>query len=511
MKRQQMFSPITKNITTISAAWRKVIYYLCLKPIMKPYKQKKQTNDFMRSTIFTAFSFLFSLISYSQVNIKDDLKKLNIYEYYHKTETDSLLLNPDEVNISPFSTDNINPNFSNLNNPAWLSNIPKDNKVLLIGESHYSTLIHNIRNHIIFSINKTNYYPLIIFEQQYSITPFVNYYLSLKDDVKAKNFFSSTLTNFVDTKGDSTLYELLRNWNKQNPDKMIEVGFSDLEFNADLTYDKILKPYFLNLHLNSSKIDSIFNLKPDDLFSTLESLVKKAEKEKLVGDFPFIDNKYIKNVISNLKYTSDFFNLNRSQLGIYYRQKGIIHNLTNENVFGKKLKNSKVIIYCGGFHATNRVEYPDGGNIFREGSYLTYDYKKTKGKTYSIMIEGLAYNLGEMSRISLDNKFSGSQYKDIATRLKKAYDQKLIDSDKPYFAFDDKNDFFKMIAHFGFKYKTNAFLLNSCNWGKLINDPKSTNTDLQYLIEYYKKKINQYDKYIYINYSPIEVLREKIK
>lgn len=460
----------------------------------------------MKSFIITTFSVLLSLISYAQT-VKDDLKKLNIYEYYHKAETDSMLLNPDEISISPFSTDDINPNFSNTNDLTWLGNIPKSNKVILIGETHYSNYIHNIISRAIFGINKTDYYPLIIFENQYSKTPFVNYYLGLTDDSKAKEYFNNTLTNLINTKDDSTLYEHIRNWNKLNPNKKIEVGFSDIEHNSEKTFS-ILKPYFAKLHIEKKAIDSVFNLWPSDaFFDNMEAFIGKAEKEKIVGDFPFIDIKYIKNVVSNLRYTYYFYYLDENQL-TYYRAKGIIHNLTDENVFGKTLKNSKVIIWGGGYHASNHIQYPIGGNFFREGSYLNFEFTPTKGKTYSIMIESIAFTLGKMAGVSLENKSSGYQYREITTRLKKAYNQKLIDADKPYFAFNTKDEFLKMVAHFGFKYGSNALLVNSCNWEKLIKNSKNSK-DLQDTIDSHKKEINQYDQFIFIPYSPIDVLRER--
>jgi hypothetical protein len=356
---------------------------------------------------------------------------------------------------------------------------------------------------VLFAINEADYYPLLIIEEQYSLTPFVNYFLAQKDDSEAIAYFKNNLSSFIIYKEDSLLFQDIRRWNKTHPEKLIQVGFSDMEWNREKTINGILKPYFKKISTDPTRFDSLFNLGLSTGFlSGIKPLMDKAVEANLVGDFPFITVGYIQNVITNLQATLD-----SKTNYMTARQKGIIHNLTDDKVFGKFFKNSKVLFHGGGYHMTTHFKDSSGYNFLREGSYFTYDYPETKGKTYSIMLEWYALELGSMSGINIDKSFMGSQYKDIITRMEKAYNAGFLKPGKPYFLFGDtRNEFTDLIIHKAYQYGNSALLLNSVNWSNMFK--KSENKpDIRKVINEQKDNIGLYDSYIFIPYSPIEVIR----
>lgn len=456
----------------------------------------RSRNLILILTIWLSYS------SFSQ-SLSDSLAKFKIYNYPSKNELDSLFYSPKDILLSKLITDDISADFSNIQDLKWVQQIAIKNKVILIGETHYSTFIQNLRNRILFAINQSDYYPLVILENAYSLTPFVNHFLTMSDDGKASDYFKKSISKFTTNVEDSIFYEHIRRWNKTHSNKKIEVGFTDMEWDSKTTLDEILKPYFAKLPVRKESLDSLFNLGLTEGFlSGIEPLMKKANESKLQGDYSFINVRYIQNVLSNLKYT--FFSLGHSF--DFYRQKGIIHNLTNDSVFGKIFKSSKVLMHGGGQHMATHYQFPFGGNFLTEGSYLSYEFKQTVGKTHSIMIEGIAFQLGEMSKIDMSKTFAGQQYKSILSRMKKAYNAGFLKADKPYFAFDTRDAFTDLIVHHSYKENATAFYVNEINWVNLKKRSSLRNGYLEMISER-QDNVKKYDSYVYIPFSPVTILR----
>ena len=93
-------------------------------------------------------------------------------------------------------------------------------------------------------------------------------------------------------------------------------------------------------------------------------------------------------------------------------------------------------MYGGGNHMKSKHYYGVGDNFISEGSYLNFDNESTKGKVYSIMLNGMSFSLGKMKDINLDNSISqGIQYRKIISRMQKAYKEGLLNSNENYFLF----------------------------------------------------------------------------
>jgi len=455
-----------------------------------------------RLVLIVLSAFVYFNSAWGQMDNPDSLALHGIYAYPSDADLQKLVLNASAFTVSELSVDDINGEFSNISDLQWLKPIAIENKVLLIGETHYSNYINNLRNRIILAVNQYDYFPLLILENRYSLTPFVNHFLSISSESEAKEFFSEQLSEFVITVEDSLLFDHIRRWNIQHIDKPIGVGFTDMEWNNKTTKEKILKPYFQRLDIDQGQIDSIFDLGFTQAFiDGAEFLFRKAQAEQIRGEYAYITPRYIENVITNLKYTLYCYNINFD----YYRQKGIIHNLTDEAVFGKKLESSKAIIYGGGYHTPTHQEFPFGGNFFTEGSYLTFDFAPTKGKTYSVMLEGLAFTLGKMADADASGVFAGRQYKNILERMQRAYSDGFLNPDKPYFAFGSRNSFTDIISHIAYQENASALLIDDIQWDVLYQTDVEDET-LQ-MIEKIREESMRYDRYIYIPHSPLNILR----
>jgi len=434
------------------------------------------------------------------------LDALGIQNYPHKDSIDCIFTD-NLVEVSPLNFKDINNDFSNIADLNWIKTIAKDKKVILLGESHYFQYIANLRNRILFALNTYYYYPLLVLEQPYSKTPFVNHYLMIENDIKAKEFINDVYYLITD-EAEYSLLQHIRRWNKTHPPKPIHIGYSDVEHDWRTTITKILVPYFklIDNKFSYNDLGEFENVK--NLFPTLDSLIVIAKAKNLIGSYKFITSDYIKNVISNLKslYYSRVYN------DRFYRQKAIIRNLTSPDYLGKFLTNEKVLIHAGYRHAPTHFPLPDGGNFFREGSYLTYDYEPTKGKTYSIMIDALSYSLGKMKNIDVLSSClrQGSQYVHTIFRMQAAYSKGLIDPSKFYVVYDDpdpKNQFIKLLIKKGYEYENKPILIKEICWSEML---EKTSGNIYDSINKHKEKIERYDSFIFIPQSPIIVARKKL-
>lgn len=436
------------------------------------------------------------------------LADFNISNYYSQEEAQNNAFEKSEKEAILISTSDINQTFSNIDDLNWLKDIAVNSKVVLVGETHYSRYIGYLKSRIFFALNTYGYYPLIVIEQSYSQTQYVNHFIHLKEDKAAAEFFNAELNQLVGTKEDSIFFEHLRQWNKEHDDKPVTIGGADLEFSYDVMLERILKPYFYGLKgIDKLKVDSVMALKQsNEFFVEVKPLLEVAKEQKLIGKYPFITTSYISNVILNFESTNNALQL---EFG-YYRQKSIIRNLTDERFFGSYLNNNKVMLYGGGSHTKTHFQFPDGGNFLSEGSYLTYDYAPTKGKTHSIMLEGMAFILDKMSGRDLNECIGqGMQYKKIVTRMKKAFDKGLLKEDKPYFIFYDRNDFEKLIIEQAYQHNGSAVMLTDKSWASITTTSKTLVGDLAKAVRAVKEKKDLYDSYVFVPYSPLVVARKK--
>lgn len=435
------------------------------------------------------------------------LKDLKIEDFFALEETENNVIKNSIDNIETFSNEDINVDFTNIEDLAFLSKISKENKIVMVGETHYSKNITNLRNRIFFALNTFDYYPLIIIENSYSITEYSNYFIHIKNDDDAKKFLENELSNFLYTEDDLLFLNQLRTWNNKNI-KQLSIGGSDLEFTYENILEKILKPYFYKLkNIDKTKIDAIINLgknQSNDFFTQITPFLKESKEENIIGNYPFINPQYISNIITNFSSTNNAFRYSFE----YYRQNSIIRNLTDNSFFGKTLKDKKVMIHGGGEHMKSHFIYPENANFFSEASYLNNDYKLTKNKTYSIMLECLAYSYGEMKNRKLKDCISqGSQYNSMIKTFQKGFEKGIINEQKPYFIYENRNEVSKFYSQY--YYKNQSISISTENWEK-IKKLNFENDDLtKEFIKSKDENFRDYDKYIIIPAS--EIVSARIK
>jgi len=394
----------------------------------------------------------------AQTTNKQKLMNMEIYPY-ESIKSEINYFNESWINCKTISLEDINNDFSNIQDLDWLRNVSKEKKAVFVGENHFYKYTQNLRNRILFALNTFDYYPVIIFEEPYSFSAFVNYYLQLSDEKQANTFYEQDLYNMITTKEEYDLLQHIRRWNKSHPDKIITTGYRDVEKTQDelsTTINQIIVPYFqiLNPKYNIDwKVVLSGNF--EGLIYEFRQNLEKAKKSNLIGKYPFITPQYISTVIDNLESSNNTLYKDFK----YYRQKAIIRNLTDTNFLGKYLQNGKILIHGGSIHLSTNVNSDSANNIW-EGSYLTNVFEYTKGKTYSIKVDGIARALGETANIDSFYIEPALGYKGMLEKMKKAYKDGLIKANDCYFVsiYDQTlNDYYKFWIQKGRDYNGQGY------------------------------------------------------
>ena len=455
------------------------------------------------------FFLIFSSILVSAQNDSVRTQKLNeieLYPFPTRGELENILLADFDIEFSEISHSDINIEFSNIEDLNWIKNIAKENGVILLGEDHHHKYITHFRNRLFFAINTFDYYPLIVFEGQYSYTGYINYYLSIEDDNESEIFFNEELHPMISYQEDYEFLNHIRRWNKINPQKLIKVGYSDVEHDFRTTINRILIPYFHGFDPGSLKDIQIEFVVLDELISLFRQQLEKAKSYNYIGKYPFITPEYISTVIDNIEalFYAEFHSFD------YYRQAAIIRNLTDENFLGKLWKNQKVFIHGGAWHTASKLSNPKIGGYIREGTYLSNVYEPTMNKVYSIRARGLAKSLDEMYDIDIDScVYTGETYNYYLSRLQKAYKNKLINPNDFLFIRHKPNSLDSLIIKKNYSSNSNILKLDYISNKDIrsrIFMPK-TNYYTEYKWTYYD--IDWFDLNIVFIKSPIQVARNR--
>ena len=461
--------------------------------------------------ILSFFSALFITLSQSiaqEHNKKKlTLEELHITNYPSRSELNEITLPVEKyLKVSSLNSDDIDSTFSNINDLFWLEPIAKQYKVIMVGEDHYYKYIQNLKNRILFALNTFDYFPYYIFEAEYSLTPYLDYYLFIKDDLEAEKYVEG-IHDFIGDQSTMNLLNHIRRWNKQHPNKPIHIAFSDIEHNYRRTFRSILKPYFskIDTSVTSWDIDRYPDL--ESFFPSMDSLIVTAKKQNAVGKYPFETPEFIETVLINLK--SLFYSSSYS--GMYYRQKAIVRNLTDARFLGNYLTQHKVLLHGGSNHMPTHFIFPANANFLREGCYLTHDFEPTRGKTFSITVNGGAFSLGDMKDINfLSIIRQGSGYMGLIYYLQTAYENELISADDYYFVDEQVNDFKKLLLKEAMKFDNCPLLIDHIDWDELISAADRHGLNKK---EFQQQKsiMEKYDINIFVPKSPVMVARTRNK
>ena len=422
-----------------------------------------------------------------------------IWPYPENRELEKFRFPESWIQVQTISPDDVDSSFSNFDDLTWLRPIAKQNKVFLLGESHYYHIIHNLRNRVLFALNTFDHYHLILLELQYSYSGYFDYYVGIVDDNEARRFYENVMYEMVTKAEIYTLLEHLRRWNRLHPDKRIHIGGYDIEHDYVTTLRHIIIPYFQSLDPNFKPfLDRITFQDLEALLPKLEKRLQEAEAKNFVGDYPFLTPQYIRSILENLKST---YYAKQYDFKIY-RQRAMIRNLTDPLFFGNFFLKGKVMIHAGSAHIATHFR-PKGGNFLCEGSYLSFDFKPTKGKTYSVRVQGLAYLMGVMADVNLDSCLHhGTYYRSIIEKFQRAYRRGLVSPNK-YYLYKKPNVFNKIVLKLAYEYDHLPMLITKVEWDKVIKALERLSVKAFVTLLNEKSIFNRYDANIFVPKSPI--------
>ncbi|UOB18480.1 hypothetical protein [Abyssalbus ytuae] len=462
----------------------------------------------MKNKLFILSFLCVSAFLSAQDNLSkaQQLEQIGLYKLPDPEDLKNLILKENQMEVSAISTSDISPDFSNIDDLQWLKKPARQNKVIMLGENHYHNYIHNLRHRMFFALNQFDYYPLIVLEMQYSLTAYVNYYLSIKNEQKAKQFFDDELSHMVTSQEDYNLFLYIRKWNTLHPEKPLKAGCSDLEHDYKTTIERIILPYLNMVEKDTdTHLENLMQRELGSLIAVYKKRLKKAAKKNLTGKYPFITPTYIKTVIDNLEslHKAYYYDFNT------YRQIAIVRNLTGREFLGKYWKGKKMFLHGGNYHLTSQVKYPDQKNFLREGSYLNFEYPETKGKTYAVQVTGLARSLEDMANISLDSCIHvGRAYRQTTDKFQTAYQKNLILPDDNYIEWKI-GSIDSLIVKKAFTNNTTGVIIEKTHWPLMLQDMKEENMNEYNYLKYRKDQEMRYDKIIYFIKSPL--IRARIK
>ncbi len=440
---------------------------------------------------------------------KEALKTLGITPYPELKELEDLKFKEPWMQVETISPEDVNDSFSNFDDIAWLKPIAQKNKVVLLGEHHYYQYIEQLRNRILFALNTFDRYHLLVLELQYSATGYMEHYVSIKNDAEAKDFYKAVMYKMLPTEENYNIVEYIRIWNKTHPEKFIHIGCHDIEHDFKTTIKKIIIPYFKKLDAGFNVDMEMINWRDlDPILKDVEKRLQKAKKENVIGEYPFITPHYMECVLENLRslYNSKKYEFN------YFREKAMVRNLVDPRFLGKFFREGKVMMHCGGYHASKYLNYPEGGNFFREGSYLTHEFELTKGKTFSLLARGFAYQLGSMADIDLDSYVRyGSGYKNTIKTYQKAKEKGLVTPEGYYLFHGGLDEFRNLVFKKAYENNHLPMVIKKIDWANIIEKAKSDSEEVYEVALTTKDTFDQFDVIILVPRSPLAHLKKKIQ
>ncbi|MDX5480915.1 MAG: hypothetical protein LPK07_04470, partial [Hymenobacteraceae bacterium] len=286
---------------------------------------------------------------------------------------------------------------------SWLDKAIKSKKVLMLGENHWMTSIRDMEEEIVFYANEKSSFPVLVLESSYSSTPYYNAYINCQPGEDCDQYLE-ILKPVVTSRESVEMLKRLQQWNATHPDKKITIACSDVEQDLAFTLHNTIVPYFRAL--GDKKLFAMINKEQqftDAIVAYMDSAVQHAPADLKVSDRPFLDKRFLQNVVENFRVRYDASSASQKQGGAAFealffpaRQKQIIKNLTDDAIFGQLIKEHNSIFIGGASHfRIYQSGYGDEDVVNWEGWHLANEYAPTKGKVYSIKLINLSYNLPE--------------------------------------------------------------------------------------------------------------------
>ena len=437
-----------------------------------------------------------TILDYRDLDHQQKIPFDQIDEFHYRYPTLEQLKNcPIRESDLPFDTiklSDINGHFDNIADLEWLRPVAHKYKVIALGEGHHLKYNNYLLKRMLFAINTFDYFPTVICELPYSWGAYINYYLSLENEVAANTYRDSVLVKI--DKPNLPVFETIRNWNKQHPQKKIQVGCSDIEHYLGKTINYILNPYFKKIDPHSNFRISREPGKNDSMINEGQKLIEQAKKQNIVGDYPFQTPEYMESVFENLKSSIPIKLDPKKHNDHTDRYKVMIRNVTDGRFLGKQIAEGKSMFYGGFDHFRILNDGSDKKAILTEGYYLANQYKPTKGKVYSICMMTRAISIEDtIRRIDPGLNFS------VEPMLINLYKQGKIRLNEPVLdTFNSEIDNF--IYKLSYKFPGFAIRFKNLNVENLINRCEGMN---RFMLFVSLKNISDFNTNIIIPNAPV--------
>lgn len=309
----------------------------------------------------------------------------------------------DAVALAPIAPDDIDEDFSNIEDLEWLRPIARDHRMVLLGESHYFRGTYWLAHRVLFALNTFDHYGVLTLEYGYWQGPLFDHYVSLSDRDEARAFRDEVLRPVSFVEETLTLLEHIRRWNMRNPQKRIRVICHDVNHDWKAALRHVVLPYFESHDPTRAGQIDVDALELEDLESTvamLEGWLRSA-KGYVPPDRPYLTPAHIRATLANFAplkwkggpfFDEDFF---------AYRQEAIIRNLTDLDRAGRLVRRHKVMLWGGGYHTPTRMNLPSSARFLREGAYFSQQFEPTRGRVYSVFTGGYAYSFADVASLDV--------------------------------------------------------------------------------------------------------------
>jgi hypothetical protein len=399
---------------------------------------------------------------------------------------------------SPLSTEKINASFSNHEDLSWLGKEIAGKRVLFFGEFHNICESNQLFERILFRLANKNGLRGIILEMPFSFSGPFNFYITEPDNVKAEEVYSKYLKYIVMSEGTERLLGNLRKWNLSNPGEKISLCGNDIELYHRISMRRFLAPFLIKADPDFKIPGSISGMEEvETLYKSVGTLLDKAGREGITGDFPFENPEYMRNVLRNLCDSLKCLFTQDEEKQSIIRQHAIIRNMTDSQ-FNRKIFDCPLVLINGGaWHAVKAPQDNDAEGC-REAEFLNSHFAATKGKVFTLRVENISTNMEKFRHFDMDGYFTHNFFSFIPEFQKAVSDGKIKPNfDFLFFGIVEEETvgnplFSKIIAKLGYKAGQNCFILESVDWESLtsaFNAPELSGV---------QKTLSLYDKTIII-------------
>lgn len=422
------------------------------------------------------------------------LDKFFLERYPEEKHLEDCKIDSIDIPYDTIKIETINNKYDNIDDLAWLKPIANKYKIVAIGENHYQKNTYMLFERILFTLNSYDHFKTLILELPYSLTGYYNHYLNIVDEKNANDFYKKEIEKLH----YNSLMKKIRQWNKSNPQKTINIGCSDVEHHLQRTAIDIIKPYLRIVGVKVD-LDSVYRKSPYEYSEFAKDIIREGKLKDIKGKYPFLNPEYLESVVDNFRSTLDEKKYYREHKNSKERYKLMIRNLTDERFLGESIRRNKSILYGGKNHFVIRKSKSQHVRRYKrydtEGYLLANKFKETKNKVYTIRINSLALCISDS--IPKINPAYGFQMEPL---LIKFYKNRTIKLNEPI-VFPLPNDFERYIFKLSYEYPNIAFRLKDV---KIDNIMEKYEGFERYRLNHKLYEVLDYDTYIAIPYSPIE-------